>query len=645
MSGAEDLARLTETIDSANELLLSPEIKMVDVGDGVMRPTNAMVMTNLATQLGGAMPYTSVEEGILGTLDGTNFSVLSSAEDEYVKLYRNEAGVPSFVDEYPNATATRKASDTAQAAFELSPARTLSTKYPWAVTDKNLSPILGVRDDGVAHAILDQLPGLSMLGDYAWAVVDSEKVVLIGVKWSGEVVIFKQPASTPQAYTDGPVGGQDVFVLVGGAPYQVSSSGDNFSPQVSAGQVSYIRRNGPVSLQVDDLPVAGSLAVFVNLVLHIVGNGQSLQMGYTSVVTTLQPPTANRLLTINDGVRLTNEDDTLLSSMVAPFKPLTAKALEMPAVQLSAQLNRNRALPSNSALLTSVHGRGGRGITSLWKGSTYYANSITAVTAAKAECDAKGYAYRVPFVDWIQGENDRTSAAGVYYGHLLQLQTDYDTDIRAISGQPEVVRVLLDQISNWTAYGDTESNVPLEQLQVALDYPDRFVCAGPKYWAQTSSDGIHLPAVNSMRLGAMHSRPAEAIINESSWFPTHCISATRDGLEVTLRFHTPHEPLVVDKKNVTDPGDLGLRWIDDAASAEISSIRLVGDNTLILTLSALPTGSNPQIGIADIGTTLAPGGPTSGPRACLRDSSTDLDAYGQPVFNWACHQRISVETV
>lgn len=213
-------------------------------------------------------------------------------------------------------------------------------------------------------------------------------------------------------------------------------------------------------------------------------------------------------------------------------------------------------------MLTSVHGRGGRGITSLWKGSTYYANSITAVTAAKAEYDTKGYAYRIPFADWIQCENDRTIAAGVYYGHLLQLQTDYDTDIRAISGQPEVVRVLLDQISNWTAYGDTESNVPLEQLQVTLDYLDRFVCAGPKYWAQTSSDGIHLPAANSMLLGAMHSRPAEANINGSSWFPTHCISATCDRLEVTLRFHSLHGPLVVDKKNVTDPGDLGLRWID-----------------------------------------------------------------------------------
>ena len=643
MSVTSDLARLSLTIDRANELLLTDQIKMVDVGGGVNRPSNAMVMANLSTLLGGAMPYTSVELGLTGTTDGTNFSVLSSADDEYVKVYRNVGGAALPVDEYPNATATRIAADTAKAAYELSAARTLSSEVPWAVVDELLRVILGVRADGVVDAILDKLPGLDLIGDYAWAIVDSQMVVLLGIKWSGEFVIFNQASSIPLAYTEGPVGGQDVFVLVDGVPYQISSSGDNFSPVTSSGRVFYIHRNGPVSQQASDLPAPGSVAEFVDLVLHIIFNGQSLQMGYTSNVTTLQPPTANRLLTINDGVRLTNEDDTLLPGMVAPFKPLIAKALETPAVQLSAQLNRTRALPSNAALLTSIHGRGGRGITSLWKGSTYYANSITAVTAAKAECDSQGKQYRVPFVSWIQGENDRDAVAGVYYGRLLQLQADYQTDIRAISLQPEGVPLLLDQISNWTAYGGVESNVPLEQLQVALDYPDRFVCAGPKYWAQTSSDGIHLPAESTMRLGVMHERPAKAIIHGESWLPTHCISAKRSGLKVMLKFHTPQGPLVVDKVTVTDPGNLGVRWIDDAATASVSSVKLIGDNTLVLTLSALPTGANPKIGIADVGTSLAPGGPAAGPRSCLRDSSTALDAYGQPVFNWACHQRIAVE--
>ena len=645
MSGAEDLARLTVTIDKVDELLLSPEIKMMDVGDGVMRPTNAMVMTNLATQLGGAMPYTSVEEGILGTVDGTNFSVLSSAEDEYVRLYRNEAGVAVFVDAYPNATATQSAADFARAAYNLTFPGSLAEEMPWAVTDKYFKAILGVRGDGVAHAVLDRLPGLDLVGDYAWAITDSAGVVLLGIKWSGEVVMLGQATNEVAAYCDGPLGGQDVWVLVGSVPYQLTSAGDNFSPATSSGRVSYVHRGGPVTTISVDLPAPGSIAGFITVLLHIVSSGQSLAMGQGSTLTTNQPPTANRLLTIQDGVRLSNQDDTLTAAMVTPFKPLVGKSTEIPVVQLSAQLNRIRGLPSNAGLLTSAHGHGGYAISQLSKGTLPYTNAITCVAAAKAEATRLGYGYRVPFVDWIQGENDSARAPGVYLAALLQLQTDYDADIRAAGGQSQTVPILLDQISNWTMYSLTESNVPLEQLKAALDYPSRFYCAGPKYWAQTNSDGIHLPADGSMRLGAMHARAAAAIISGASWQPMHAVSAERRGAIVNVRFHTPSGPLTVDVERVLDPGNWGVRYVDDAGSATVSSVKLLGSNTLELTLSAIPTGSNPFIGIADIGVSGAAGGPLTGPRSCLRDSSPDLDAYGQPVFNWACHQRIAVASV
>ncbi|HDS1791865.1 TPA: hypothetical protein QEM65_005389, partial [Pseudomonas putida] len=83
-------------------------------------------------------------------------------------------------------------------------------------------------------------------------------------------------------------------------------------------------------------------------------------------------------------------------------------------------------------------------------------------------------------------------------------------------------------------------------------------------------------------------------------------------------------PLVIDTVNVTDPGNLGIRYVDDSGVATIQSVKLLGDNTLEVTLSAVPTGANPYVGIADIGTVGAAGGPVTGPRACLRDSSTDL---------------------
>ncbi|MNJ32356.1 hypothetical protein D3C77_270190 [compost metagenome] len=643
MSGAQTLQNLDRLVGTTNELFLSEDPKMVDVGGGVMRPTNAKILADLAIQMAGALIYTSVALGLAGTSPGGYFSVQSANDRRYVELYRNDAGSATYIDDYPNATATQRAEGLAETAYDLVYPRSLDEEMPWAIVDRYFRAILGVKANGAVHALLDRMPGLDLLGEYAWAIADANGVVLLGIKWSGEVVMFGQGASTVQAYADGPIGGQDIWVLVNGVPYQVTSSGDNFSPVVVSGKVNYIGRYGPVIQQSVDMPAPGSVATFVNRLLHIISSGQSLAMGSSSPLITTQQPAANRLFTLQDGVRLTNQDGTLTPAMVAPFIPLVGKTLETPVVQLSSQLNRLRGVPSDAGLLTSCHGRGGNSIAQLSKGTLYYTNAMTAVTAAKAHCDTLGLGYAVPFFDWIQGEADRNAAAGVYTTALLQLQSDFESDVKAVSGQPGKLPMLLDQISNFTAYGITQSNVPLEQLQVALDYPDRFVCAGPKYWVPTVEDGVHLQSMSSVRIGSMHARAGEAIINGQLWKPTHAVSAVRSGSVITLEFYTPSGPLVVDTSSVTDPGNWGLRYVDDTSSASIQSVRLAGRGTVEITLSAVPTGANPRIGIADIGTANAAGGPTTGPRSCLRDSSPDLDAYGQPVFNWACHQRISVQ--
>ncbi|KMN06740.1 hypothetical protein [Pseudomonas helleri] len=103
MSGADDLARLTVTIDKANELFLSEEPKMVDVGGGVMRPTNAKVLADLATQMNGAQIYTSVALGLASTAQGSYFSVPSPESVEYLILYLNNRGAPLEIKRYPSS--------------------------------------------------------------------------------------------------------------------------------------------------------------------------------------------------------------------------------------------------------------------------------------------------------------------------------------------------------------------------------------------------------------------------------------------------------------------------------------------------------------------------------------------------------------
>lgn len=645
MSGAEDLARLKVTIDKTNELLLSPDIKMMDVGDGVMRPTNALVMTNLATLLCGAMPYASVEEGLTGTVDGTNFSVLSSESDLYVNIYRNVSGAAVYVDNYPNGAATRRASETADAAYGLSQPRSLADEMPWAVVDKDYRAILGVKASGAAHALLDRLPGLDVIGDYSWAIADENGVVLLGIKWSGEVVIYGLGSGEVTAYADGPEGGQDIFALVGGDPYQLTSSGNSYSPVASDGMVRYIQRNGPISKVSVELPSVGSTAPFVTKFKHLVSYGQSLAMGSTSSAATTQAPVANRLFTLNSGVRLPNQDDTLTAAMVAPFKPMVAATTETPCVQMAAQLNRLRGVPKDSGLLVSCHGRGGYTISQLSKGTLYYANMMTAISAAKAECARLGKGYEVPFMHYRQGEADRAAADGYYYGMLRQLQIDFEADVKAITGQSGSIPIIVEQLSNITSYvGFTSSPVIFEQLKLSQDYPEKFICSGPSYHLAHASDGTHMQAGEYQRLGCGNARAAKGVLAGGGFLPVSATSAVRTGSKVVVEFRVPFPPLVIDTLNVLNPGNYGFRWADSTNSVTVIGVRIISESKVELTLSDVPTGSSAYVGIGDIGTAGSWGGPTSGMRTNIRDSSPDLDSFGNPVFNWACHQRISVTT-
>lgn len=103
MSGASDLARLTVTIDTASELFLSTEPKMIDVGGGVMRPTNAKVLADLSVQMSGAMIYLTTAAGLAGTVVDGFFSVLSVTAEGYVDLYQNVGGIAVFKKSYPSA--------------------------------------------------------------------------------------------------------------------------------------------------------------------------------------------------------------------------------------------------------------------------------------------------------------------------------------------------------------------------------------------------------------------------------------------------------------------------------------------------------------------------------------------------------------
>src|SRR5690606_4045697 len=90
-------------------------------------------------------------------------------------------------------------------------------------------------------------------------------------------------------------------------------------------------------------------------------------------------------------------------------------------------------------------------------------------------------------------------------------------------------------------------------------------------------------------------------------------------------------------------GNFGFRWIDDKKSASITKVIAVGTDRVVLTLSNPPFGADPRIGIADVSEGSAKIGLSK--RCCLRDSNTETDKLGKPMFNWACIYQQSIDAV
>lgn len=615
----------------------------------------------------------SIAEGITKTTPLTNkfFRVIANGVDALTRqiLFENvnAIAVPRDVQ------ITRE--DLAKTAQNVSDLQWAD--YPWAVTDENGQPIIAVTQDGFAHIVTNELPGTDLLhhlyrwgvfntdtgdlvhgythdngvalggsrildAEFQYAFCDEEQNIIFGRRWDGS--FYPGTATTDVvSYTTGSEGKRRIWVWINGMPYQLTSSGDAWAPKTVGESVQWLTaKNGGVAAQSTPLPAALSVATFIRRIFHILSYGQSLSIGSGTTTANTSPHCANRLLTIQQGVIASNTATPITQSSVVPLKPLSSVVREPPVVAMSINLLDDNRLADDVGIIGSAHGYGGQSIAQLERGTAFYPNLITAATYAKPYVENLGLSY-TPIIDWIQGEADRNLPAGEYTSQLMALRNHLEEDLRVAINQPDLtLPMLVDQISNMTAYKLTSSFVPLEQLQMALDHPGLFYCAGPKYWLETITDGVHLTTESSQRLGCMHARAAGEIFAGKSWLPTYCTSAVRHGRVVTLTFHTPIPPLVIDTTHVSDPGMNGLRWIDDSQSASVTSVTVNSDNTVTLVLNTEPTGSNPRIGIADVGISGNAGGPFTGARANLRDSAPDFDILGTPFFNWACHQRIAV---
>jgi hypothetical protein len=368
---------------------------------------------------------------------------------------------------------------------------------------------------------------------------------------------------------------------------------------------------------------------------HLLISGQSLSTGSGSEVVSAAQPYANVMF--NTGVRAGGANLTALVPLVEAFVAGEGETIA------SGFANHLTAMTGDATTgirtLASAHGIGGQPYTVLRKGTAAYANGMAQVAAAVALAAAAGDAYSVRAVAIIHGETDHLNGNQSYDLNLLEWQSDYEADVRLATGQTAPVVMFTDQMSSFTALGSATSTIPVQQLAAARARPDRIVIVAPKYMLTYVADGVHLTGTSTRMLGEYYAKAWHRVLVEGEpWHPVSPHSVTREGAVITVDFHVPAPPLALDTTLVTDPGTYGFAFTDSSgAPPTIASVTVVDEDTVDITLSAVPAGGNQRLRYAMNGVPGAPGGPIAGARGNLRDSDATIGIDGAPLFNWCVH--------
>ena len=311
----------------------------------------------------------------------------------------------------------------------------------------------------------------------------------------------------------------------------------------------------------------------------------------------------------------------------------------------SGAANHVSANAANRRMLLSNIGANAQRYDLQKKGTPLYALGLSQFEAAPQTVALALYAYRPQALFAVAGEND---AYNPDYGLAIrQWQSDYQKDIQRVTGHTGPIPMFHSQISAWTCPTMGSLSTVLSPYQVLAEAeanPDHTILVGPRYvfpYAVTNAafPGMHPSNEGYRWLGEYYGKVyRKVVVDGQPWSPLKPNTLVRTGAVITVTFHVPVPPLVLDPTLVVNPGHYGFEYWDDSTSPPtITTVEPVGVNQVRITLSATPTAANKRLRYAYTGVPGNPGGPATGPRGNLRDSDPTPSLYGKTLYNWCVH--------
>ena len=345
--------------------------------------------------------------------------------------------------------------------------------------------------------------------------------------------------------------------------------------------------------------------------------------------------------------------------------PLESMAEAVARAELEAGLNFRT--------LWIVSGVGGRGYQFMKKcaaadknatngAGLVYDNAITAITRASEFAAARGWSLAVDGIIIKHGEQDADDgmSAADYYAALLVGQSDYNTDIKAITGQERDIPFLIGAFQTWL---DPASNSGRDghgsisaMLRAHVEHPDKFRVISNDYpiLPAYTTDMRHMTGKGYAILGEIWARN---VLQACYFGGCECVrfkTAVRSGATVTISVAVPAPPLAFDTAQVSerDGTKYGMRYFDGEDEIAISSASITDDGgngtgTITLELASAPSGDSTEtLTVAWDGMTATRRNyPETLPRANIRDSAGAIHRSrvdGRRLDNWIVPQAITV---
>lgn len=356
----------------------------------------------------------------------------------------------------------------------------------------------------------------------------------------------------------------------------------------------------------------------------IIGTGQSLSVGARGVpIKSTEQPYGNLKVDSDDLSWPVDPDDPKLT-LVPLVEPVGRLAPGYPSswpTNIDGETPHTSAANEISALVmqsfhrdyVTVHyavGEDGQGMVRLRKnprrsgvtGRSYEAAMIQTKAVTRL-AHAAGRSYGVAAIFITHGETDAGNP--MYEDQLFQLWSDYDTDIKAITGQK---RDLLMVTSQQNHTGDYSPST-IAQWKIGDDHPDNVVCSGPKYQYPYADDDVHLTSDGYRLLGEKYGQVYfERVFQGHPWRPLEPLNASRQANQITIKFRVPRKPLVWDA-SMPSPHPSAPEWssgkgfeVTDSKGVRIAirSATIRGSDTVVLDFGSDP-GPGARVSYAMVG--------------------------------------------